>query len=51
MLNANVYICLHDIDMNVMMYGNYMHMNIIVHNALVICMCRIVHVEFTMHVT
>ena len=33
------------------MYGNYMHVDIIVHDALVICTCRIVHVAFTVHVT
>ena len=37
--------------MNVMMYGNYMPIDIIVHDALVICMCRIVHVAFTVYVT
>ena len=37
--------------MNEMMYENYMHINIIVHDALVICMSRIVHVAFFMHVT
>ena len=39
------------IDMNEMMYGNYMHIDIIVHDALVICMSRIVHVAFIVHVT
>ena len=28
-----------------------MHIDIIVHDALVICTCRIVHVAFTVHVT
>ena len=51
MLNVNVDIYLHDIDMNEMIYGNYMHIDIIVHDALVICMSRIVHVVFIVHVT
>ena len=33
------------------MYGNYMHVDIIVHDALVICMSRIVYVAFVVHVT
>ena len=33
------------------MYGNYMHKDIIVHDALVICMSKIVQVAFIVHVT
>ena len=39
------------IDMNEMMYGNYMHIDIIFHDALVIYMSRVVHVAFIVHVT
>ena len=39
------------IDMSEMMYGNCMHIDIIVHDALVICMSKIVHVVLTVHVT
>ena len=37
--------------MNEMMYENYMHIDIIVHDALLICMSRIVHVALIVHVT
>ena len=33
------------------MYGNCIHIDIIVHDAFVICMSRIVHVAFMVHVT
>ena len=39
------------IDMNEKMCENYMHIDIIVHDALVTCMSRIVHVAFIVHVT
>ena len=39
------------IDIDEMMYENYLHIDIIVHDALVICMSRIVHVAFIVHVT
>ena len=37
--------------MSEMLYGNFMHIDIIVHDALVICMSRIFHVAFIGHVT
>ena len=39
------------IDMSEIMYGNCMYIDIIVHDALVICMSGIVHVEFIVNVT
>ena len=33
------------------MYGNCMHIDIIVHDALAICMSRIFHVALIVHVT
>ena len=37
--------------MNEIICGNYINIDIIVHDTLVICMSRIVHVAFIVHVT
>ena len=37
--------------MNEVLYGHYMLIDIIVHDALVICMSRVVHIEFIIYVT
>ena len=36
--------------MNEVLYGHYMLIDIIVHDALVICMSRVVHIEFIIYV-
>ena len=37
--------------MNEVLYGHYMLIDIIVHDALVICMSRVVHITFIIYVT
>ena len=37
--------------MNEVLYGRYMLIDIIVHDALVICMSGVVHIEFIIYVT
>ena len=37
--------------MNEILYGHYMLIDIIVHDALVICMSRVVHITFIIYVT
>ena len=37
--------------MNEVLYGHYMLIDIIVHDALVICMSRVVRISFIMYVT
>ena len=37
--------------MNEALFGHYMLIDIIVHDALVICMSRVVHLAFIIHVT
>ena len=37
--------------MNEVLYGHYMPIDIIVHDALVICMSRVVHIAFIIYVT
>ena len=37
--------------MNEVLYGHYMLIDIIVHDALVICMSRVVHIAFIISVT
>ena len=37
--------------MNEVLYGHYMLIDIIVHDALVICISRVVHIAFIIYVT
>ena len=37
--------------MNEVLYGHYMFIDIIVHDALVICMSGVVHIEFIIYLT